>query len=187
MWLICVLLREAGARYPSLCPCPVAHPYQSLFIWLLDLLLALVGFEPEPVCTSKTVPWFQVSICATLCLCVIWLWVSDCFLLSLFRMCYATREGDLPLIVAIDLQPMAPIEGVIQVQGDITNARTAEVVSWTGGINFHCSELSSCDCWKLCSCECFARLLDILMDAKQIWLFVMVLLMVWQELEGADP
>jgi 23S rRNA U2552 (ribose-2'-O)-methylase RlmE/FtsJ len=44
---------------------------------------------------------------------------------------YATREGDLPLIVAIDLQPMAPIEGVIQVQGDITNARTAEVVRWT--------------------------------------------------------
>lgn len=39
------------------------------------------------------------------------------------------RESDLPLIVAIDLQPMAPIEGVIQVQGDITNARTAEVVS----------------------------------------------------------
>ena len=39
-----------------LVPCPVAHPYQSLFIWLLDLLLALVGFEPEPVCTSKTVP-----------------------------------------------------------------------------------------------------------------------------------
>lgn len=30
--------------------------------------------------------------------------------------------------MAIDLQPMAPIEGVIQVQGDITNARTAEVV-----------------------------------------------------------
>ena len=39
------------------------------------------------------------------------------------------RGGDLPLIVAIDLQPMAPIEGVIQVQGDITNVRTAEVVS----------------------------------------------------------
>lgn len=38
------------------------------------------------------------------------------------------RDSDLPLIVAIDLQPMAPIEGVIQVQGDITNARTAEVV-----------------------------------------------------------
>ncbi|XP_042411188.1 putative tRNA (cytidine(32)/guanosine(34)-2'-O)-methyltransferase isoform X4 [Zingiber officinale] len=40
----------------------------------------------------------------------------------------ASRDADLPLIVAIDLQPMAPIEGVIQVQGDITNARTAEVV-----------------------------------------------------------
>ncbi|KAF6153527.1 hypothetical protein GIB67_027394 [Kingdonia uniflora] len=38
------------------------------------------------------------------------------------------RDDDLPLIVSIDLQPMAPIEGVIQVQGDITNARTAEVV-----------------------------------------------------------
>jgi 23S rRNA U2552 (ribose-2'-O)-methylase RlmE/FtsJ len=38
------------------------------------------------------------------------------------------RDEKLPLIVAIDLQPMAPIEGVIQVQGDITNARTAEVV-----------------------------------------------------------
>ncbi|KAL6528619.1 hypothetical protein OROMI_029264 [Orobanche minor] len=39
-----------------------------------------------------------------------------------------SKDGDLPLIVAIDLQPMAPIEGVIQVQGDITNARTAETV-----------------------------------------------------------
>ncbi|KAA3455030.1 FtsJ-like methyltransferase family protein [Gossypium australe] len=39
-----------------------------------------------------------------------------------------SKDGELPLIVAIDLQPMAPIEGVIQVQGDITNARTAEVV-----------------------------------------------------------
>ncbi|KAK8916813.1 hypothetical protein KSP39_PZI022606 [Platanthera zijinensis] len=39
-----------------------------------------------------------------------------------------SRDGDRPLIVAIDLQPMAPIDGVIQVQGDITNARTAEVV-----------------------------------------------------------
>lgn len=38
------------------------------------------------------------------------------------------RDGDVALIVAIDLQPMAPIDGVIQVQGDITNARTAEVV-----------------------------------------------------------
>ncbi|XP_073297920.1 uncharacterized protein [Primulina huaijiensis] len=39
-----------------------------------------------------------------------------------------SKDCDLPHIVAIDLQPMAPIEGVIQVQGDITNARTAEVV-----------------------------------------------------------
>ncbi|KAK7331929.1 hypothetical protein VNO80_28674 [Phaseolus coccineus] len=39
-----------------------------------------------------------------------------------------SKGENLPLIVAIDLQPMAPIEGVIQVQGDITNARTAEVV-----------------------------------------------------------
>lgn len=38
-----------------------------------------------------------------------------------------SRES-LPLIVAIDLQPMTPIEGVIQVQGDITSARTAELV-----------------------------------------------------------
>ncbi|KAK7274837.1 hypothetical protein RIF29_15936 [Crotalaria pallida] len=38
------------------------------------------------------------------------------------------KDESLPLIVAIDLQPMAPIEGVIQVQGDITNTRTAEVV-----------------------------------------------------------
>uniref|UniRef100_A0A7N0VAA6 Putative tRNA (cytidine(32)/guanosine(34)-2'-O)-methyltransferase n=1 Tax=Kalanchoe fedtschenkoi TaxID=63787 RepID=A0A7N0VAA6_KALFE len=38
------------------------------------------------------------------------------------------EDSERPLIVAIDLQPMAPIEGVIQVQGDITNARTAEVV-----------------------------------------------------------
>ncbi|CAK7339151.1 unnamed protein product [Dovyalis caffra] len=40
-----------------------------------------------------------------------------------------SSDNDLPLIVAIDLQPMAPIEGVIQVQGDITNARTAEVIA----------------------------------------------------------
>ncbi|KAG4971483.1 hypothetical protein JHK85_037904 [Glycine max] len=42
--------------------------------------------------------------------------------------CCPDVDENLPLIVAIDLQPMAPIEGVIQVQGDITNARTAEVV-----------------------------------------------------------
>lgn len=48
------------------------------------------------------------------------------------------RDGDLPLIVAIDLQPMAPIEGVIQVQGDITNARTAEVVFVSFPSSFVC-------------------------------------------------
>ncbi|CAI5949506.1 unnamed protein product [Closterium sp. NIES-64] len=36
--------------------------------------------------------------------------------------------AELPLIVAIDLQPMAPIEGVIQIQGDITSAATAQLV-----------------------------------------------------------
>ncbi|KAF6169255.1 hypothetical protein GIB67_013685 [Kingdonia uniflora] len=38
------------------------------------------------------------------------------------------RDDDLSLIVSIDLQPMAPIKGVIQVQGDITNTRTTEMV-----------------------------------------------------------
>ncbi|THU54655.1 hypothetical protein C4D60_Mb10t27440 [Musa balbisiana] len=36
--------------------------------------------------------------------------------------------GDLPLTVAIGLQSMDLIDGVNQVQGDITNVRTAEVV-----------------------------------------------------------
>ena len=34
-----------------------------------------------------------------------------------------------PLIVAIDLQPMAPIEGVVLIQGDITSTATAQMVS----------------------------------------------------------
>lgn len=46
----------------------------------------------------------------------------------LSRKLYQPAKTDPPLIVAIDLQPMAPIEGVIQVQGDITNAKTAQVV-----------------------------------------------------------
>lgn len=33
-----------------------------------------------------------------------------------------------PTIVAVDLQPMAPLEGVIQLQGDITSSSTAEQV-----------------------------------------------------------
>ena len=40
----------------------------------------------------------------------------------------------LPRIVAIDLQPMAPIEGVTQLQGDITSERTAaEVIAYFDG------------------------------------------------------
>mmetsp|Transcript_16978 Transcript_16978/g.47408 ORF Transcript_16978/g.47408 Transcript_16978/m.47408 type:complete len:305 (-) Transcript_16978:163-1077(-) len=40
----------------------------------------------------------------------------------------AVAEGraDLPKIVSVDLQPMAPIEGVIQLQGDITSLETAQ-------------------------------------------------------------
>lgn len=42
--------------------------------------------------------------------------------------------ADLPVIVAIDLQPMAPVTGVQQLQGDITSAATAaRVVSAFGG------------------------------------------------------
>lgn len=33
-----------------------------------------------------------------------------------------------PKIVAVDLQAMAPLEGVIQLQGDITNTNTAEQI-----------------------------------------------------------
>lgn len=42
----------------------------------------------------------------------------------------AVRSGSLcpPTIVAVDLQPMAPIEGVIQLQGDITSQATAQQV-----------------------------------------------------------
>lgn len=37
-------------------------------------------------------------------------------------------DSELPQIVAIDLQPMAPIAGVTQLQGDITSAETAAQV-----------------------------------------------------------
>lgn len=37
-------------------------------------------------------------------------------------------ETDPPLIVAVDLQPMSPIEGVTQLQGDITSEATAAQV-----------------------------------------------------------
>lgn len=32
------------------------------------------------------------------------------------------------IIVAVDLQEMAPLDGVIQIQGDITNKQTAEQI-----------------------------------------------------------
>lgn len=91
------------------------------------------------------------------------------------------REGDVPLIVAIDLQPMAPIEGVIQVQGDITNARTAEVVKLSQLLVI---------CFGVCVCFFglpflvlfffFSRSSGTLTVARLTWLFVMVLLMVIQ-------
>jgi tRNA (cytidine32/guanosine34-2'-O)-methyltransferase len=37
-------------------------------------------------------------------------------------------EEDLPKIVAIDLQPMAPIEGVVQIQGDITSVSKVQEI-----------------------------------------------------------
>ena len=53
-------------------------------------------------------------------------------------------SGDLlPKIVAVDLQPMAPIEGVIQLQGDITSEATAqEVIAHFDG---HHADLVVCD------------------------------------------
>lgn len=42
-------------------------------------------------------------------------------------------NGDPAVIVAVDLQAMAPINGVIQLQGDITNVNTAnEIISHFG-------------------------------------------------------
>ena len=38
------------------------------------------------------------------------------------------RPEEAPKIVAVDLQPMAPIEGVTQIQGDITSGVTARQV-----------------------------------------------------------
>jgi tRNA (cytidine32/guanosine34-2'-O)-methyltransferase len=40
----------------------------------------------------------------------------------------ATTKISIPKIVAVDLQPMAPIVGIIQLQGDITSGKTAETV-----------------------------------------------------------
>lgn len=57
--------------------------------------------------------------------------------------------------MAIDLQPMAPIEGVIQVQGDITNARTAEVVKFLDSYLIDLSIHFSISLVMLGVCLCF--------------------------------
>ena len=48
---------------------------------------------------------------------------------SLFtRALFALFSAEQPRIVAVDLQPMAPIEGVTQLQGDITSLATIQAV-----------------------------------------------------------
>jgi len=47
---------------------------------------------------------------------------------SVYHLFRLGRAQDAPKIVAVDLQPMAPIEGVTQIQGDITSAATAAEV-----------------------------------------------------------
>jgi tRNA (cytidine32/guanosine34-2'-O)-methyltransferase len=46
----------------------------------------------------------------------------------LFLPAVARGDPTLPTIVAVDLQPMAPVEGVIQLQGDVTSPATARAV-----------------------------------------------------------
>ena len=41
----------------------------------------------------------------------------------------AHGQGEEPKIVAVDLQPMAPLEGVVQLQGDITSLATVREIS----------------------------------------------------------
>lgn len=43
-----------------------------------------------------------------------------------YKKALAEGEATPPKIVAVDLQAMAPLEGVIQIQGDITNTATAK-------------------------------------------------------------
>lgn len=38
------------------------------------------------------------------------------------------KNGPDVKIVAVDLQPMAPLDGVVQIQGDITKVSTAEAI-----------------------------------------------------------
>jgi tRNA (cytidine32/guanosine34-2'-O)-methyltransferase len=53
------------------------------------------------------------------------------------------KDGNQPIIVAVDLQKMAPIPGVIQLQGDITKQSTADAII----DNFHgeLADLVVCD------------------------------------------
>ena len=57
---------------------------------------------------------------------------THCFPQVLSRKLYLpaikARDPSPPKIVSVDLQPMAPIEGVTQLQGDITSEETATAV-----------------------------------------------------------
>ena len=56
--------------------------------------------------------------------------------MRLFSQCYLTaalssasrRQAQAPRIVAVDLQPVGPIEGVHMIQGDITSEATARQI-----------------------------------------------------------
>lgn len=53
---------------------------------------------------------------------------------QLFLPAQKAGKEDIPKIVAVDLQPMAPVEGVTQIQGDITSEVTAmEVIGHFAG------------------------------------------------------
>ena len=63
--------------------------------------------------------------------------------LSLIIQRLECRPDEVPKIVAVDLQPMAPIEGVTQLQGDITSQATArQVISHFHGCH---ADLVVCD------------------------------------------
>ncbi|KAI8811018.1 FtsJ-like methyltransferase-domain-containing protein [Cladochytrium replicatum] len=54
-----------------------------------------------------------------------------------------TDEGVPPKIIAVDLQPMAPLDGVIQLQGDITKKTTADQI--IGYFDGELADLVVCD------------------------------------------
>lgn len=54
---------------------------------------------------------------------------NDIFLYSEnYKKALEFGDASPPKIVAVDLQAMAPLEGVIQLQGDITNTKTAKQI-----------------------------------------------------------